>query len=335
MSRKHGQFPAFLGIGAARSGTTWLSDNLVVHPDIWIPRIKELHYFTRSAKYDGPSQLLDANPLRRLLSPAKPYRKYRQVLARAIGSNIIRPSWSKLRWDANYLLRAPSDEWYASLFSQGRGRVTGEITPRYSMLDSTDIRKLKAMIPDLKLIFIMREPVERTWSLIKYHEQRSGKPLTDLPARALRQRAFADVILRQSDYESILARWRAVFPPEQLLEIYLDEVRESPHALLREVFAFLGLRREAPADRLTKRESNGSFSKPMPHWLRAELVDYYRPMVERLSNAEGGYFTRWLESYPGPADGEERRCSRAGGLPVMPVVVRAGSAPGRRMADRV
>jgi hypothetical protein len=37
--------PNFLIIGAARSGTTWISKNLELHPEIYIPRKKELHFF--------------------------------------------------------------------------------------------------------------------------------------------------------------------------------------------------------------------------------------------------------------------------------------------------
>jgi hypothetical protein len=37
--------PNFLVIGAARSGTTWISKNLELHPEIYIPRKKELHFF--------------------------------------------------------------------------------------------------------------------------------------------------------------------------------------------------------------------------------------------------------------------------------------------------
>jgi hypothetical protein len=39
--------PDFLGIGAARSGTSWLWENLVRHPDIWDSRTKERHFFDR------------------------------------------------------------------------------------------------------------------------------------------------------------------------------------------------------------------------------------------------------------------------------------------------
>ncbi len=38
--------PNFLGIGAKKSGTTWVAEVLRVHPDIFVAHGKELHYFT-------------------------------------------------------------------------------------------------------------------------------------------------------------------------------------------------------------------------------------------------------------------------------------------------
>ncbi len=39
--------PTFLVIGAEKSGTTWLYEQLRRHPDIFIPLVKELHYFNK------------------------------------------------------------------------------------------------------------------------------------------------------------------------------------------------------------------------------------------------------------------------------------------------
>jgi hypothetical protein len=41
----------FIGIGAAKSGTTWLADCLRLHPDIFIPKEKELDYFNAKRPY--------------------------------------------------------------------------------------------------------------------------------------------------------------------------------------------------------------------------------------------------------------------------------------------
>ena len=37
--------PDFVVMGAARSGTTWLYHRLKRHPGIFVPPIKEIHYF--------------------------------------------------------------------------------------------------------------------------------------------------------------------------------------------------------------------------------------------------------------------------------------------------
>jgi hypothetical protein len=42
----------FIGIGAAKSGTTWLADNLRNHPQVFIPEKKELVYFNKTMPFD-------------------------------------------------------------------------------------------------------------------------------------------------------------------------------------------------------------------------------------------------------------------------------------------
>ena len=37
--------PDFIGIGAQKAGTTWLYDMLAQNPSIWLPPLKEVHYF--------------------------------------------------------------------------------------------------------------------------------------------------------------------------------------------------------------------------------------------------------------------------------------------------
>ena len=37
--------PSFVCIGAQKAGTTWLYDNLRPHPEVWLPQVKEIHFF--------------------------------------------------------------------------------------------------------------------------------------------------------------------------------------------------------------------------------------------------------------------------------------------------
>src|SRR5258707_12548722 len=43
--------PNFLILGAQMAGTTWLAKTLAQHPDIFIPRIKEIHYFDNDENF--------------------------------------------------------------------------------------------------------------------------------------------------------------------------------------------------------------------------------------------------------------------------------------------
>jgi len=48
---KKNNYPNFLGIGAPKCGTTWLSEILRSHPDIFMAKGKELVYFSSDKKY--------------------------------------------------------------------------------------------------------------------------------------------------------------------------------------------------------------------------------------------------------------------------------------------
>jgi hypothetical protein len=292
-------FPEFIGIGAARSGTTWLTAQLGKHPNIWIPRIKELHYFTRDEKYYGSSHLTTFDMWQRIFSNKDQFKKYRYHLLRAIGSNIRSPSLKKLRWDCSYLFRNPDDEWYSRLFNDGIGRVRGEVTPQYSMLDHADIKKLHSLIPDCKILFIVRNPVERAWSLVRYHEKRFTPNLTNLPHEQLILEALHPAKLLQSDYRSILNRWRDVWPEDQFHLCFYDQISEQPDQLIEDLSVFLGIDIDKfgliPTD--NSKKINQSFDKSMPEEFRKSMIDYYYEEVRLLSESEGGYFSNWLETF--------------------------------------
>ncbi|MCP5062690.1 MAG: sulfotransferase [Ignavibacteriae bacterium] len=42
---------SFIGVGPPKTGTTWIADNLRSHPDVFIPKTKELHYFNSHQHY--------------------------------------------------------------------------------------------------------------------------------------------------------------------------------------------------------------------------------------------------------------------------------------------
>jgi len=75
--------PDFIGIGVQKAGTTWLCANLRRHPHIWMPAVKEIHYFDRKLK--GSSTLpafCDDLWYRLLFSPAPESSKVGEITPR-------------------------------------------------------------------------------------------------------------------------------------------------------------------------------------------------------------------------------------------------------------
>src|SRR5688572_28084454 len=107
------ELPHFLGIGAQRAASTWLYRCLRAHPRLWLPPIKELHYFTHRQPDVRPGVA------GRLLGRDWVNRRLRRTLKPRLLSDLRSLDPVRLRWDLRFLLGKPSDDWYESLFREG------------------------------------------------------------------------------------------------------------------------------------------------------------------------------------------------------------------------
>lgn len=137
-------------------------------------------------------------------------------------------------------------DWYLDQFAPGVGRVKGEASPSYAGLPAGRIRHLRSVWPDLKLVFLMRDPVGRAWSHAK-HARRYGEasfrdsPGGDATADEWRACFVHDWLTAAGDYLGQLRRWLAAFPASQVYVGFYESIAAAPEALLRDVFAFLGV----------------------------------------------------------------------------------------------
>ena len=149
----------FVGVGAMRSGTTWLHSYLEDRDDVFVPRIKELHYFNVKFKPD-----LSQNRQRRLYSDTA------DALG-AVAAGQVAPDSAMLweRFDRLAMERDPAA--YKAFFERRvmeTHRVFGEITPAYSLLDAQQMQAIKDQFPKAKAIFLLRDPVSRFVSHLSY-----------------------------------------------------------------------------------------------------------------------------------------------------------------------
>lgn len=263
--------PDFIVIGAPRSGTSWLYVALRDHPQLWLAPVKELHYF------DKPKRT------RTWLDPYE-WRRVRP----------IRPT----PWYFSYLFGKRSDAWYAKLFAQARrkGLISGEATPDYAVLGPAVFRRMHDMNPAIKLVMIMRDPVERSWSAVN-NALRKGRiepPFTIEKAIAWASRKGP---LARSRYIDTVERLEEIFPPSKLHLCFFDDLVNQPDRFVTAMLAFLGAREPLPNTRASGPVNAAGRGNPMPAAFARELARILLPSVEALCERFDGPPQAWRERY--------------------------------------
>jgi hypothetical protein len=282
-------FPDFLGIGAHKAGTTWLDVNLGEHPQIWMPPIKDVHFF------DHPS-----STLRKRLLGRKDYQRAARGQALQTFARFPRDrDWAALSWSLRYWLGARGDDWYQSLFAHRDGCVTGEVTPSYAPLSEDRIRHLHERIPTIKIIYLLRNPIDRAWSNAAMHLRKMPRNGSDrvsddwIVAHLGRQKMIA-----RADYLRNLQRWERHVGRDRIFVGFFDQLERDPAGLLKAVFEFLGVGSTAefiPPTVGVKRNAGGPSGVPVR--FRASLAKLHHQHIAALhGHLNNSYTKAWLDS---------------------------------------
>ena len=219
--------PKVLCIGAQKSGTSWLHENLKCNAGAWLPPFKELHFLDHRFLPDH----------RRWIK-GHVARGLREATAKAEASGDI-TELAYLKTLTNPPLM--TSNWYRRVFAPcPRDRVGIDVTPEYASIPAEGIAYARDIFgPDLRLLYLIREPVERALSQMRmYIGRRKKVPETQEDwDRILSEPDLFD----RGNYASHIPRWEAVFPESSLLYIPFGQISDRPLRVLQEVEAFCGL----------------------------------------------------------------------------------------------
>lgn len=279
----------FIGIGAQKSGTSWLYSRLGELPEFFLPLIKEIHYFDRSTQYSSSNQLSPRSIRQRIFEPDWFRNSYRQITKQVFTGNIRDVFWLLKWYYGNY-----SDHWYLSLFNT-KGMFTGEITPSYSMLGREDIKEMYSLAPEAKLIFLVRNPVDRAWSNYRYVSRRYEQDHRDDTIDAVINFIDGEGQMLRSDYMGTIERYIEVFPPDQILIGFYDAISDNPTGLLQDIVKHIGGSVESIAQNCNLNQKNNvSESIEADERVLSHLKDKYHEPIRILAEKFGGYFNKWL-----------------------------------------
>jgi hypothetical protein len=189
--------------------------------------------------------------------------------------------------------------YYERCFERPKGApaaaVRGEVSPNYCMLKRPGIELIRKLYPDLRLVLILRHPVERSisqaWLDLCYMRFQDHRPVRgwEYLLHAERQRTR-----RRSLYPRIIRDWRAVFGHEALHVCLYDDLVADPRGFYREVLRHIRADdRPLPDDLAGARVFAGRLPPPPPvvRWYYARE---YRESVAELNDMLGGRVTGWL-----------------------------------------
>jgi hypothetical protein len=282
-------YPDFIGIGAQKAGTTWLSRNLQLHPQIWMPTVKEIHYFDE--KINDPPNFLSRLSEKVFGRRVVDHRWRRQVRSR-IKRRLEGSTKEGLLWDLKYYFGAPGDGWYASLFEPGSGAVVGEITPEYSILNRGAIAHIHELMPDAKIFFFMRNPIERAWSQAVMSFDKS-EDIASVEDERLYRSLDREGSRSRTGYLRTLKNWGSFYPPERIFVGFLEDIHFFPDLLMRRLYNFLGVD-EFAEYRVKKRKVHSRAVERMPTRFAVHLAHAYHEQIKALDERFGGYASFWL-----------------------------------------
>ncbi|HEY4497674.1 MAG TPA: sulfotransferase domain-containing protein [Candidatus Paceibacterota bacterium] len=182
----------FIGIGAPKSGTSWVAEILAAHPQICMSVFKETSFFCGE----------------------QPFVHNR--LLRYQGNNI---------------------QEYSLFFKHCvPNKIQGEFSVNY-MVDENSAAKIFSHFPNVKLIAVLRNPIDRMISDYRYRRfmrKEESRPLEEI----LKEDEF---IVRCGMYSEQLGRYFRLFPKENIKILIYEEVVADPRSTIKNLYSFLGV----------------------------------------------------------------------------------------------
>ncbi len=245
----------FLGVGAQKSSTIWLSNYLADHPEVYMSALKEMHFWgNRTSTANWPNSAFRKR-IKRMQEHAHPDTRVVQLKS-ALRERL------KMDGDIEKHLR------YFDSRVQ-KQHAFGEISPAYCKLPLDEFELIKSQLPDIKLILLMLNPADRLWSQIRF-----SNDVDTLEAMEQKiDTAFKKpVYLDRMNYVSTIRTIRSCFAPENIHFEFFERLF-TPEAVDR-VCTFLGVDSHP---REFSKKGNVSVKMPLQPSLRNEMIRKLEP----------------------------------------------------------
>lgn len=186
---------------------------------------------------------------------------------------------------------------YLNFFQQA-DRVEGEITPSYASLPVATIQVIHQHLPQLKLIYSLRNPIDRAWSAACMFLTRAQMELEEASDQWFLDHFYSKNSRLRGDYETCIRHWTAIYPKENLLLLDYDQIKSEPTAVLQRCCAHLELpdftESQLKSMLLTAKIFEGQGYELRPA-LKQALIRLYTPQIHSLSLYLKQDLSHWIQ----------------------------------------
>jgi len=216
---------------------------------------------------------------------------------------VSRPKELKF-FSKNFISQSFQD--YFSHFDPEEGEdikpLRGEMSVQYARLSIRRVKTIKKLLPDLKIIFLIRNPIDRTWSAacseFGHIRGRKLQNIADLEymVYSLRPRS-----LQYSNYYRTLKIWKKVFGKDAVLICLSEEIRKNPEIQIQKILSHIGASHHEISSDVISYEVNSTSQRTkqsryeIPASLEWCLSRQFLDQTIKLNLLLGGELEHWVE----------------------------------------
>ncbi len=265
-----------VGVGANKCGTSWVYRYLSSLAGVVASPLKEVHFF--NAHFHVSAEQMDLFAVKRLVFHIKQDGDVAENLRN-------RPSFQA---SLDRVKMIYDDNEYFAHFARNCApdtRTLCDITPAYSGIGRRGFEFMREFVASqnvaLKILFIMRDPVDRFWSHLRYRQQ--NDPSLDV------MNNWSDMIqdpelFGWTDYRQTVEAMDAVFPDRDILFLFFEDLFSE--ATLKKLCAFVDVAYLPPKTEEAVNETELKID--LPDGVRDELLSILAPQYafcrERFGN---------------------------------------------------
>jgi len=261
-----------LGVGAQKAGTTWLYDYLKNHPNTDMGFMKEYHIF--DALYLSNQQIRERFLQGRINQVVNATQKPKHsdiALLKFLGDTNI-----YFNYFNNLVTKSPQTF------------LTGDITPTYCGL-SADVfavikQHLKKLGFSIKVVFLMRDPVDRCVSASRMALRHAGSDISEeTEISHIKQNYASENYCIRTRYDNTIKNIQAVFNDNEIHYAFYEEL--FTESSIQEICNYLEIPFTQPD--FTRRPNKSATLNSVPEALKLEIATVYKPVYDFVSERFG------------------------------------------------